>query len=310
MSVAAHIASVAARQYAVVHLDQLRSAGVTNRALDRAVEAGEVERASSEVYRIAGSPRTWRQDVMTAVLDAGPDAAASHRCAARLLGIADRRAGPLVEISVPRTLSSRLPGAIVHRSKDLDADHVVVVDGIPCTGPLRTLVDLGAVERWPVVSDAFERALQAGQVTLLGAEWMLTRLSRRGRRGCGVFRRVLDERALKVVSPDPGLLEARMARVLVGFPEAAYQYVVRHDGAFVARVDFAYPQFREAFEVLGFEKHGTPAAMGASFERTHRLRAAGWNVTEFNWEQVVRRPKYVVEVVARVLGAHSHPIGP
>jgi hypothetical protein len=133
---------------------------------------------------------------------------------------------------------------------------------------------------------------------------MLTNLSRRGRRGCGVFRRVLDTRALKVVSPDPGLLEARMARLLVGLPEPEYQHRVLRDGRFVARVDFAYPALREAFEVDGFEKHGTPEAMGRAFERDHRLRAAGWNVSHFNWEQVVRRPSYVLGIVTSVLGAH------
>jgi hypothetical protein len=151
-----------------------------------------------------------------------------------------------------------------------------------------------------------ELALQSGQATLLGAERMLTQLSRRGRNGCGVFRRVLDTRALKAASPHPGLLEPRMARLLVGLPTPAYQHkVFDAAGQFVAQVDFAYPDLREAFEVDGFEAHGTPEAMTHGVERDHRLRAAGWNVTHFTWHQVVRQPRHVVRTVAGVLGAHS-----
>lgn len=305
MSVAARMAVVASRQYGLAHLRQLRAVGVSHRALQCAVASGEVERRLPEVYVVAGAPRSWHQDLLAATLDAGPGAAASHRSAAVLLGVAHRDAPRVVEISVARPKYSRSPGAIVHRSGDLTADHVIEVDGIPCTGPLRTLVDLGAVEPWFIVADALERALQSRQVTILGAEWMLTELSRRGRRGCGVFRHVLDTRALKVASPDPGLLEPRMARVLAGLPEPEYQFVVL-DGAgrFVARVDFAVPACREAFEVDGFETHGTPDAMAHDFQRDHALRAAGWGVTHFTWHQVVRSPQYVRRTYAAVLRAH------
>jgi very-short-patch-repair endonuclease len=301
------VAPLMAAQHGLVHLDQARTLGLGDDVLHRAARVGVVERRQPAVYALAGAPRTWHQDLMAAVLDAGDGAAASHRAAAILLGIADRTAERVVEISVPRPRNSRTPGVIVHRSGDLVPEHVTEVDGIPCTGPLRTLVDLGAVERWPVVSDALERALQSGAVTLRGAEWMLTELSQRGRSGCGRFRRVLDERALDTVSPDPGLLEPRMARLLraSGLPFPAYQHVVTVGGCFVARVDFAYVELKEAFEVDGFGKHGTPAAMGAGFERDHLLRAAGWNVTHFNWRHVVKRPQYVESTIRSVLGVHG-----
>jgi hypothetical protein len=306
MSVVAIMAPIAARQEGVAHLRQLRAAGVSEQALRRAVQLGEVERRLPEVYAVAGAPVTWRQRLLVAVLDAGPGAAVSHRAAAVLLGIADRSAPRLVEISVDRPRSSRIPGVLVHRSMDLSPDHVLEIEGIPCTGPLRTLVDLGAVERWGVVADALERALQSGQATLLGAEWMLTQLSRRGRNGCGVFRRVLDTRALKAASPHPGLLEPRMARLLVGLRSPVYQHkVFDAAGQFVAQVDFAYPDLREAFEVDGFEAHGTPEALTRGFARDHRLRAAGWNVTHFTWHQVVRQRRYVFDTVAGVLGVLS-----
>jgi hypothetical protein len=226
--------------------------------------------------------------------------------------MARRHVPEVVELSVARPRFSRSPAVIVHRSGDLSPEHVLEVDGIPCTGPLRTLVDLGAVERWPVVADALERALQSGVVTLPGAEWMLTNLSRRGRNGCGVFRRVLDTRALHAASPHEGLLEPRMARVLraAGLPDPVYQCRVTDGGRFVAQVDFGYPEVREAFEVDGFAAHGTPVAMAHDFEREHRLKAAGWGVTRFTWYHVVRQPRYVQHTVASVLGVHKVALQP
>ena len=109
-----------------------------------------------------------------------------------------------------------------------------------------------------------------------------------------------------VVSPQRGLLEPRMARVLAGLPPYEYQYKVLDDnGIFVAQVDFGYPAIKEGFEVDGFETHGTPAAMTHDFDRDHDLRAAGWGVTHFTWNHVVSRPQYVRKVVLGVLRAHG-----
>lgn len=308
MSVLARIAPVAMQQHAAVHLRQILASGGTLDELRVAVRLGQLTRRAPEVYVVAGAPRTCRQDLMVAVLDAGAGAAVSHRAAAMLLGLARRGAPEVVEITVTRLRSARLDGVLVHRSRDLVPEHVAVVDGIPCTGPLRTLVDLGAVEPRRVVADALERALHAEQVTIPGVEWMLTRLSRRGRDGCGTIRRALDERALCSATPQPGLLEPRFARIFKGsrLPAPDYQHkVFDADGEYVGTPDFAYPAIKEAIEVDGFEAHGTPNAMTSDFEREHRLRAAGWNVTRFTWFHVVRRPRYVLEVVAGVLGAHN-----
>lgn len=155
MSVIALIDEIAAGQHGAVHRRQLRAAGATDEAIDCAVESGELVRVRPAVYASAGAPRTWCQQLMAAVLDAGPGACASHRAAAILLGIARRGATQEVEISVPRGRSSRLDGVVVHSPLDLTEDHVMVVDGIPCTGPLRTLADLGAVEPWWQVRDAW-----------------------------------------------------------------------------------------------------------------------------------------------------------
>lgn len=310
MSVAALAASIAQRQHGAIHLDQLRAAGATADAVDCAVATGEIVRRRPSVYAVAGAPPTWRQEVMAACLDAGPGSAASHRTGATLNGLARRGAPQVIEISIPRPASARMSGVVVHRSRDLTPEHVIEVDGIPCTGPLRTLVDLGAVEpRWEV-RDAVERSLSARIVTLKGLEWAVTEHSRRGRNGVGVLRWVLDERALGQAMPD-SVLEARMARIYRQhhLPPPEFQYEVRTEsGLLIARVDFAYPFLRHAFEVDGWEHHSTPQQTEADYDREHRLRAAGWSITRFTYWHVVKRPSYVAEVIAGVLGASNRAL--
>lgn len=307
MSVIGLVRAVAQRQHGAVTRTQLFEQGATRQAIQWAVRVGELIAVAPEVFVIAGSPRTWRQALMVAVLDAGPGACVSHRAAAILLGIARRDAPEIVEISVPRKRSGRMTDAVVHRTLDLTPEHVMVVDGIPCSGPLRTLVDLGAVEPWWEVRDAVERAIQLGHTTHRGCEWMLARLSKQGRHGCGVFRRVLDERALKAGTAHKGLLEPRMAGVArrFGLLEYVYQYKVFDDlGTFLAQLDFAWPAFKVAVEVDGLETHGTAEAMTADFERDQMLEIDhGWYVLHFSWWHIVKRPKYVVDRILQVLDA-------
>ncbi|MEA3019116.1 MAG: hypothetical protein QOI47_640 [Actinomycetota bacterium] len=311
MSIAAIVDAIASVQHGAIARWQLFDRGVTRRAIERALESGELIRAANAVYILPGSPRTWRQALMVAVLDAGPGACVSHRAAAILLGIARRGAAEVVEITAPRRRSSRIEGAIVHEPLDLRYDeHVIVIDGIPCTGPLRTLVDLGVSESWFEVWDAIERAIQAGLVTHRGCEWMLATLSKQGRHGCGPFRRALDERALKMAAPHGGLLEPRMAGVArrYSLPPYEYQYDVFGDGSVL--LDFAWPVMKVAVEVDGFETHGTPKAMNADYERDHWLEIEhGWFVVHFTWYMVVKRPKYVADQILKILAAREHLFG-
>jgi very-short-patch-repair endonuclease len=307
MSVVALIGALASVQHGAVSRAQLRAAGASKQVIWWAVKVGELVADAPEVFVVPGSPRTWRQDLMIAVLDAGPGACVSHRAAAVLLGIARRGMPEVVEITTPRVRSERLAGVIVHKPLDLVYERdVIVIDGIPCTGPLRTLVDLGVSESWLEVWDAIERAIQAGLVTHKGCEWMLATLSRQGRHGVGPFRRALDERALKMASPHPGLLEPRMASVARRFklPGYEYQYDVFDDGSVL--IDFAWPALKVGVEVDGFEEHGTPKAMNKNYERDHWLENEhGWFIIHFTWHMVVKRPKYVAEQILKVLVARG-----
>jgi very-short-patch-repair endonuclease len=228
-----------------------------------------------------------------------PDGVVSFRSAGWIWGLLPGE-DAAVEVTVPRSRGPRLVGVEVHRSRDLVPAHTTMRQGIPVTNPLRTMVDLGAVLSCWLVEDALDRGLTARLFTVAAVEWLLHDVARPGRRGCGVLRQVLDERALGRERPD-GLLEPRMARVLRshGLPPAAFQQPVPEAGA---RVDFAYPDVRLAIEVDGYATHGSPRAMAADFERQNRLAAVGWVVLRFTWRQVVQQPAAVAQAVRTALG--------
>jgi very-short-patch-repair endonuclease len=251
------------------------------------------------VYVVGGAPDTWHQRMLGACLAAGGLAVASHRSAARLWGLLGDDG--LVEISVLRPKGPKPADVVWHRSRDLLSRHTTVRAGIPVTNPMRTLVDLGAVVKPWVVEDALDRGLSRRLFPLSAVEWVLHDVARPGRRGCGVLRTVLDERALGAAPPD-GLLEPRMARLLrdQDLPPAVFQHAIPGLGA---RVDFAYPDARLAIEVDGYEVHGTPRAFTADLQRQNRLVIAGWTVIRFTWVEVVRHPAKVATAVRDALGA-------
>jgi very-short-patch-repair endonuclease len=292
------LAELAAVQHGLVSRAQAHELGVSDSSIRKRCLAGGLRALQPGVYVVGGAPDTWHQRMLGACMAAGGLAVASHRSAARLWGLLGEE--DLLELTVCRPRAPRPRRALWHRSRDLVPRHATVRNGIPVTNPMRTLVDLGAVvERW-VVEDALDRALSSRLVRMSAVEWMLHDVARPGRRGCGVLRTVLDDRALGTARPD-GLLEPRMARLLRshGLPEAVFQHPVREARA---RVDFAYPQERLAIEVDGYEVHGTPRAMAADHERHNRLVAAGWTVLRFTWHQVVREPARVAASVRSALG--------
>jgi very-short-patch-repair endonuclease len=174
--------------------------------------------------------------------------------------------------------------------------------GIPVTNPLRTLLDLGAVLPAWMVNDAIDSALAKRLVTLPGLETTVLAHGKKGRRGVGVLRKLVNERCDS--NPD-SVLESRMMRLCRAhdLPLPRFQYVIRHGKAFVAKVDFAYPEIKLAIELDGYEKHSSFDAFQHDRTRQNDLVELGWTVLRFTWNDVVDRPEKVATRIRRVLGA-------
>lgn len=294
---------VASNQIGLITHDQALNCGLTEKAIRHRVNSARWVRRHVGVYAVAGTPWSWEQDVLAACLAAGPGAVASHRAAAVLWGL-DGVGRAVVEVSVARPLCHRLRGTIVHRSTDLDRSMHATRAGIPVTNAMRALVDLGAVVPPWRVTQALDHALSRRLVTVAGVRREMDALARKGRRGVGILRTLLEERADSSFLIE-SVLEARMCRLCRdhGVPLPISQYEVWSGSRLLGRVDFAFPDLRLAIEVDGYEHHASLRAFQRDRARQNELVAAGWTVLRFTWDDITRRPERVVAAILRVLGA-------
>jgi hypothetical protein len=288
------LASSADRQHGLVTKDQALGAGLMPHHVHDRIRNGRWVAVYDNVYRLVGAPPTMSQRRLAAVLAIGSLAAVSHRAAAEMHGLWTSTP-PTVEISTNREHSPELDGVrVVHRLDDLSERWVTAVDRVPCTTVARTLVDLGAVLPDKEVARCLDRAMGRGLATVSEVETARRAVARQGRRGAGVIRRVL----LPHLAGEPvaGVFEARMARLLTeqGLPPAVPEYRVWTDaGAFVARVDFAYPQLRLAIEVDGLSAHSSVDAFRHDRARQNALVSVGWTVLRFTWTEVDQGSQHV-----------------
>jgi very-short-patch-repair endonuclease len=77
------------------------------------------------------------------------------------------------------------------------------------------------------------------------------------------------------------------------------QFTVRHEGRFVARVDFAWPEHKLALEYDGLW-HGEPGQFAKDRQRLNKLRAAGWQVIHVTAADL-RDPRRLLRLIADAL---------
>ena len=290
---------LAASQHGLVTRGQLLELGSRPGTIDDWARRGRIRRVRPGVFAVAGSGSTPVQSLMAAVLAGGQGAVASHRSAAWLWGLLDELT---LELTVPSNRRPRLTGVTVHRLSGVQNQRVSVRRGIPTTNPLQTLVEVGAVVGVEEVAEMLERGLVRRLVSVAGIEAEVRRPTGIGRPGCGKLREVVARRALGAKPPD-SVLEQRTAALFRRYrvPKPVFQYVVRAGGRFIARVDFAYPEWCLAVEVDGHDSHATPAQLQRDLTRQNLLVAAGWTVLRFTWSDVMERPELVASTIRRQL---------
>jgi hypothetical protein len=301
--VAARVSAVAARQHALITLDQARAAGMSGRTAQRWVERGLFTRDAPRVLRFAGAPRTWEARALAAVLSIRGSALASHRTAGHLW-LPDHVAAPgRIEITVPLASGRpRRPGLVVHETRAW-----ALVDDrrralVPVTGPARTLIDLCAVLDDVAALGVLDELLRRRLVTW-SELWEALVLHKRGRPGRARYRCILEERRGRRV---PDTTFARLflrALAAAGLPEPSSEHEVVTDDGARYRLDAAYVAEQVAIELDGKESHLTDAAFEGDRVRDNRLSLAGWQVLRFTWRRFTAEPDVVVAEVAAAVTA-------
>ena len=292
----------AARQHGVFTRGEATSIGVSNTTVTQRALLGMYKRIRPGVYVVAGSPESLRQRLAAAVLSFPALAAASHQTAAEMWGLTDRGIRS-IEVVTTRWDRVHRDDLIVHESLDLIDDDVVKLDGVPVTSPARTVVDLGASNRW-LVEPALEQGIRRGLLTLAQVEVFVDRVSRRGRRGVGVIRPLLEARR-HWDSATESALEDEFRRIVgdLGLPTPEIQYVVRDQrGSFVCRADFAYPGKGLLIELDSEAHHLDRVTFRRDRSKQNRATVLGWTILRYTWWDLQEEPFRVVSEVRSALG--------
>jgi len=167
--------------------------------------------------------------------------------------------------------------------------HVERVDGIPCTSRSRTAVDLA---RWVSFRSAvvvMDSALRLGSaredleaVIADCARWPGIRKARRA----AVFADGLAQTPIESIS--------RVAFAELGLPAPTLQVPLSSAGDLVGIVDFYWEEFGVVGEADGLLKYDDPTALRAEKLRQEALEALGYVVIRWTWEDIWRRPDWVV----------------
>jgi hypothetical protein len=201
-----------------------------------------------------------------------PGSVVTGRSAAVLWGVDLAGADDDVELTVPpRWHPRRLPGVRVRRAV-LPAEHVQRRHGVPVTTPAATVLRVAASIPGDEAVVAVDRMVTGGVVDLASARALAA-----AARGPG------SARARRVCRLADGLAESPQEsrlRLLIGgssLPPPVAQFSVVHEGRFVARVDFAWPEARVAVEYDGLW-HAETGQFARDRRRLNRLHEAGWRV--------------------------------
>jgi very-short-patch-repair endonuclease len=273
------LAPVARRQHGLITRGQALAV-LPRWTLDRRLKARALEPVRRGVYRIAGVPETWEQQLLAACLAAGPAACASFRSAAALHGL-EGFGRDRLEITHLGRRPSVIDGVEVHESAVFDTRHIVIVADIPTTSVARTLCDLTAVVRPWMVERAVDEALRRKLVRIPEIVEVATLLEGRGRHRCTVMREILVHRQAGY-QPGDSAPERRIRDLLVraGLPAPTMQHRVRM-GRKVVRIDLCYPEQKIAIEYDGWEWHSGRRAFDDDRARANELVVLGFSVLRF-----------------------------
>jgi len=295
--------ALAEPQHAAISRVQVRGVGASSNAIDHRLGTADWEAATARVLRLVGAPRTPQQDLMVAVLDAGPGCVASYRAAAALWRLPGFPLGPL-EVSRPRGWSGRRPArARLHETRYLPATHVTEVNGIPVTTLPRTLFDLAGVQKPTRMERLVNTVAARSPAVLSGLHEMLDELAEHGRNGIVLMREILERLPVGCIPPTG--LEERFSALLEEAGEPPLDRQIDLGGhSWIGRVDFVDRALGLVVEVDSATYHSSPLDREADARRDVELLAAGWKrVERIAEEQIWYRPWEPPAIVRRARAA-------
>ncbi|HEX5097235.1 MAG TPA: type IV toxin-antitoxin system AbiEi family antitoxin domain-containing protein [Acidimicrobiia bacterium] len=272
--------AIAGRQHQVVSRAQLLDIG-TRRQLEHRLQSGMLERVYDSVYRLKGSPETWRQKLMAATFAGGKLSVASFRAAAALHYLPGGK--EIMEITSSRHRRARHVGVYPHESKFLTDLDVMYIDNVPVTRTARTINDLGwLVEQSRMKPQVLDHAMHdAVRRSIVDVERVVREWERLGgtfRAGGKAVETMLRNFVPPKRNPDSSA-EIVLLQLLrdAGFPDPVPQWRVWISPTKWYDLDFAWPWLKRFAEFNSYKYHGNWDKHERDALRLLLIRDLGWD---------------------------------
>jgi Protein of unknown function (DUF559)/Transcriptional regulator, AbiEi antitoxin len=277
------------RQQGVVSRRQLREVGLSDTMIARWLRTGRLHRLHRRVFAVGHTAVSLDGRLFAALLYTGSDAALSHTTAAWIWSLIDSEP-TRVHLITPGRRSS-LPDVRIHHSRWVEA---VEHRGFRLTPVARTLLDLASL----VSGRQLQRALAEADYRRVLDPVELESVLGKGRIGSRALRAAWDAH-LPQLAKTLSVLEERFLDLCqqagIATPEVNGQ-VGR------IRVDALWREHRLAVELDGAAAHASWAQIKRDRQREIALRAKGFQVVRYTWDQVSGRSDEVAADLRRLLG--------
>jgi very-short-patch-repair endonuclease len=293
------VAALAGRQATMITREQLIARGVASGSIGSGLDLGRLYRVHQGVYSIvpAGArPRLAAEQA--ALLACGETAVLSHRSAAWLHGLIDRRSNP-IELTVVGDRGRRRPGLVVHRARTMASGDLTRLGSLPATSIARTVLDLSPALEDVALEPMIDRALR---VTSRSA--LLSTLSRaKGRPGAARVQALLDP--ARPSARTRSRAERRLLDLIrtSGLPAPECDVPLGDHGRIP---DLLWREQKVIVEFDSWEYHSGPASFHDDRARHNELTAQGYQIIHVTWRVLRDRPEQVLVWIAAAL-ARSAP---
>lgn len=274
---------------------------MSDSAIAHAIRAGRLHRVFRGTFTL--TPQIdLRGRLGAAVLACGSGAVVSHRSAGALLRLLDTSPA-VIDVISSSEQGRKIDGIRFHRVRPPRLDEVGTVDGIPCTSPARTLVDLAGTLGDRTLRSCFERAAQRKVLDIPAIEASMDP----GRRGVKSLRALVGEwRRAAAVAKKGRLkspLEAKVLPLVLGrgLPAPHLNAPVEIANGRI-EVDFLWPDHRFVVEADSRDFHGIELAFERDRWRDRELLRVGYGTLRVTHQQAERETTAVADTIAARLG--------